>query len=476
MNRQITRLFGLVVLLCVVLIGWTSWNSVISAEGLENNPNNRRDLLRQEQVPRGLIVADDGARLAESRNVGNARDPRYVREYPTSSLFSHAVGYAFVDRGSAGVERYYNDDLSGQGDELESIFGDLGGEPVGDDLRTTLDPQAQRTALGALGGQAGSVVAIEPDTGAVKVMVSTPDFDPNEIPEQFEELNQAEGSPILNRATQGRYPPGSTFKVVTAAAALDTGKFNPNSVLDGSSPREIGGFPLENFGGQSFGSVSLTEALTNSVNTVWAQVGEQVGSKTLFDYMGRFGFGAKPPLDYPADEIQASGVFDRSKILSGNDPVDVGRVAIGQERLQVTPLQMAMVASAVANGGKLMRPHMGDEIVAQDGRVKARIRPQEMDEVMRPESAAQLTSMMTDVVNEGSGTAGALQGIDVAGKTGTAEVEGGAANQAWFIAFAPAGDPEIAVAVTVERTQGTGGEVAAPLAKQVMEQFLNGDG
>lgn len=475
MNTQITRLFGLVVLLCIALIGWTSWNSVISAEGLENNPDNRRALLRQEQTPRGLILADDGDRLAESLNEGSRLDPRYVREYPTDTLFSHEVGYAFVERGSAGLDRFYNDDLSGQGDDLENIFGDLGGEPVGDDLHTTLDPAAQRTALSALGTDAGSIVAIEPSTGAIKVMVSTPGFDPNQIPQQFEQLNRAEGSPLLNRATQGRYPPGSSFKVVTAAAALDTGKFNPDSVLNGTSPQEIGGFPLENFGGQSFGSISLTEALTNSVNTVWAQVGEQLGSKVLFDYMSRFGFNQRPPLDYPADEIQPSGVFDGQKLLEGDDPVDIGRVAIGQERLQVSPLQMAMVAAAVANGGKLMRPHFGDEIVAQDGRVKARIRPQKSEQVMEPRSADELTSMMTDVVREGSGTAAALQGIEVAGKTGTAEVEGGAANQAWFIAFAPAADPKMAIAVTLERTQGTGGEEAAPLAKQVLEQLLGDD-
>jgi len=477
MNRQIGRLFGLVVILFAVLVISTSWWSVFSAEGLEAMNANRRPLLRQEQVPRGLILAADDAALAESRNVASPEEPRYVREYPEGSLFSHAVGYSFVSRGNAGLERYYNDDLAGEGSEFESILDDLSEEgEEGEDLRTTLDPAAQRTAIEALGGQAGSVVAIEPDTGAVRVMVSLPDYDPNQVPQQFEQLNRAENSPLLNRATQGRYPPGSTFKVVTASAALDSGDFTPTTTVNGQSGISIGGTPLANFGGQDFGPVSLTDALTNSVNTVWAQVGEQVGSETLFEYMERFGFGRKPPLDYPPDEMQASGVFDGNKVLRGSDPVDVGRVAIGQERLQVSPLQMAMVAAAVANDGTLMRPHLADEIVARDGRVESRVRPQEFAEVMTSQSASQLTDMMSSVVEEGSGTAAALEGISVAGKTGTAEVEAGAANQAWFIAFAPADDPEMAIAVTVERTQGTGGEVAAPIAKRVLEQFLGDQG
>ncbi len=473
MNQGIGRLFAVAILLFTVLVVSTSWWSVFSAEGLETNSANRRPLLRQEQIPRGLIVADDGTELAVSNNVATPQEPRYVRDYPEGSLFSHAVGYAFVSRGSAGLERFYNDDLGAEEEEFESIIdGFTTSEEEGEDLRTTLNPVAQRTAIEALGGQAGSVVAIEPDTGAVKTMVSLPDFDPNSIPDQFERLNRDASSPLLNRATQGRYPPGSTFKVVTASAALDSRDFTPETTVNGETGIEIGGTPLENFGGQSFGPVSLTDALTNSVNTVWAQVGEQVGAETMFEYMERFGFGRKPPLDYPADEMQASGVFDGQEVLRGDDPVDIGRVAIGQERLQVSPLQMAMVASAVANDGTLMRPHLGDELVAPDGRVQSRIRPDEVADVMEPETAAQVGDMMSSVVEEGSGTAAALQGIDVAGKTGTAEVEAGAANQAWFIAFAPADDPQMAIATTVERTQGTGGEVAAPIAKRVLEVLL----
>jgi penicillin-binding protein A len=194
----------------------------------------------------------------------------------------------------------------------------------------------------------------------------------------------------------------------------------------------------------------------------------------MYRYMRRFGFNQEPPLDYPREQMVPSGVFEKGEILSTGAPVDMGRVAIGQERLQVTPLQMAMVAAAVGNGGELMTPHLVERVVAQDGRVTDRRRPREMSQVMSSRAAEQVGQMMSRVVEEGSGTAAALSGTRVAGKTGTAEVEGGTANQAWFIAFAPVDQPRMAIAVTVERTQGTGGEDAAPIAKRVLESLLGG--
>jgi penicillin-binding protein A len=194
----------------------------------------------------------------------------------------------------------------------------------------------------------------------------------------------------------------------------------------------------------------------------------------MLDYMERFGFERKPPLDYPPDQMDASGVFSRGRLLGSGSPIDIGRVAIGQERLQVTPLQMAMVAAAIGNGGRLMKPRLTDRVVAKDGRVTDRIEPDMADRVMSKQAAGQLGEMMGHVVEEGTGTAAALSGTKVAGKTGTAEVQGGAANQAWFIAFAPIDKPKMAIAVTVERTSGQGGTVAAPLAKQVLEVLLHG--
>jgi penicillin-binding protein A len=474
MNTAISRLFAVVVLLFTVLVIATSWSTVFGADGLDKNPKNRRGLIRDARVPRGLIRAADGTVLASNRRRGTPGNRFYTRIYPTGPLFSHAIGYSFIQFGQAGLEKSRDDDLTGREDEFKSIITQLeSNRRQGFDLVTTLDPPAQKEALSSLAGRAGSIVAIEPDTGRVRVMASVPDFDPNQIPDNKKKLDRAPGSPVLNRATQAQYPPGSTFKVVTAAAALDTGKFSPQSVLDGSSPKTIGGVPLSNFGGEQFGSISLTDALTHSVNTVWGQVGERLGKKVLYRYMDRFGFDRKPQLDYPPNQMHASGVFKGGdQLLTAGDAVDIGRVAIGQERLQVTPLQMAEVAAAIGNQGKLMRPRLTERIVRKDGRVKDRINPAEQARVMSPRAAGLLAQMMSRVVEEGTGTAGALSGIKVAGKTGTAEVANGQANQAWFIAFAPVDHPKMAIAVTVERTQGQGGTEAAPLAKRVLEVLL----
>jgi penicillin-binding protein A len=473
LNRQIGQLFVLFGVMFTVLVAFTSYWTVLDANGLEDNSANRRPLIEAQKVPRGLILARDGTVLARSRGSGRGDDRIFTRFYPPGPLFSHAVGYSFIERGRSGIEQSYDDDLAGREDEFETVLSGLENRKrEGSDVVTNLDAKGQRTAIDALAGRAGSVVAIEPQTGKVRVMASIPDYDANQIPDRFSELNRAPGSPLLNRATQARYQPGSTFKVVTAAAALDTGKFTPDSVVDGSSPKTIGGVPLNNAGGESFGPTSLTDALTNSVNTVWAQVGEQLGKSTMYKYMQRFGFNQKPPLDYPPQQIDSSGVFAGGRLLNEGDAVDIGRVAIGQERLQVTPLQMATVASAVANGGTLFKPRLVDRIVRKDGRVKRRIEPNLESRVISKKSADELTQMMGRVVEEGTGTAAALSGIKVAGKTGTAEVANGAANQAWFIAFAPIDDPRMAIAVTVERTSGQGGTVAAPIAKQVLQVLL----
>jgi penicillin-binding protein A len=473
-NARITNLFGLVVLLFAVLVGFTSYWSVFHAGALEANRANKRPLLEQQRIRRGLIVARDGTVLARNKVTGTGASRFFSRLYPDGSLFPHTVGYNFVSRGNSGLERSYDDDLTGKADEFETVLDELRGKKrEGHDITTALDPAAQRTALAALAGRRGSVVAIEPQTGLVRVMASVPGFDLNSVPDNFARLVRTPDAPLLDRSAQSGYPPGSTFKVVAAAAAIDSGRFTPDSFLSGKSPRVIGGVPLSNFGNEQFGDISLTTALTHSVNTVWAQVGERLGKSVMYRYMNRFGFDHKPAIDLPADELRASGVYStRGRLLTAGDAIDIGRVAIGQERLQVTPLQMAMVAAAIANGGRLMRPHIVEKVTDADGRTVRRIKPSEESKVMSEATASALGGMMSQVVKEGTGTAAALQGIDVAGKTGTAEK--GNANQAWFIAFAPVGAPRIAVAATVEQTTGQGGTIAAPIAKQVMETLLRG--
>ena len=478
MNRQITQLFGLFVLLFAVLVAFTSYWSVLDAEGLEDNPSNRRALIREQKIPRGLILAADGNTvLARSIPRGRGEDRIFTRIYPTRGLFSHPVGYSFIRNGRISLEQSRNDALAGEEDEFESIFTGLEGkEREGLDVVTNLSVAGTEAAVAGLAGRKGAVVAIEPQTGKVRVMVSIPEYDANLIPTEFGRLNSAPNKPTLNRTTQELYPPGSTFKVVTATAALDSGKITPESIIDGSSPREVSGVPLANAGGVSFGPISFTDALTNSVNTVFAQVGETVGRATLVEYMKRYGFYEDPPLDYPDTQMVPSGIINGDGEYV-EDGFDVGRVAIGQGGLEgeirSAPLQMAQVAAAVAGGGRLMKPQLTDRVVRKDGRVAERIEPDLQSRVMKPETAEQLTVMMSRVVEEGTGTAAALSGIRVAGKTGTAEVGANREfTQPWFIAFAPVDNPRMAIAVTVERTTGQGGTVAAPIARQVLEALL----
>jgi penicillin-binding protein A len=480
LNRQISYLFGFIVLLFAVLAGFTSYWSVLHAGSLKHEALNRRPILQQQQVPRGLILARDGTKLAVNRRVGSGQHKRYYRVYPQGSLFAHAVGYSFVSSGDSGLEKSQNDVLSGAADkQLSSFVEQLGGGPKeGDDVKTTLDPAAQREALAALGAQDGSVVAIEPSTGAVRVMANVPSFDPNKVPAELKQLNQGQGGSLLNRATQAQWPPGSTMKTVTSAAALDTGKYNPNSIVDGKDNVVISGVPLHNFGGESFGAITLTDALTHSVNTVYGQIGEKLGKSTMLRYMRRFGFQTQPPIDLPSQQVAPSGVLKPPRPLSAGDAWDVGRVAIGQEpHLFVTPFQMAMVAAGIGNGGRLMEPHLVDKVMKPDGRVREEVRPREQAQVMSEQSASELAGMMSNVVKAGTGTGGALQGIEVAGKTGTADNPKGG-NYAWFIAFAPVKNPKVAVAVVVEHTQQsqTGGEVAAPIAARVMRKLLDENG
>jgi peptidoglycan glycosyltransferase len=477
MNRPILRLYVLVLVLFALLVAFTSRWTIFDASSLRENPLNQRALLEQQRIQRGPILARDGTVLARS-----VRTPEgtYERTYPSGEEFAQAIGYSFpLSVARAGLERYRNGVLSAQSQsELQSILDQFQGRPEkGDEVITTLDPAAQQAALAALGSHQGAVVALEPSTGAVRVMASTPSYNPNALRSaaRAEKLKADSEAPLVNRAVQYGYAPGSTFKVVTATAAIDTGRFTPSSTLSGRNGIIVSGVPLSNDQNESFGQLTLTQALAKSVNTVWAQVAEQVGKPTLARYMRRFGFDAKPQLDYPADEMSASGEYDGKRLLQPTSPlVDVGRMGIGQDKLQVTALQMAEVAAAVANHGRLMVAHLTDRIVDPEGRTVERIAPRVQSVVMKPSAAAAVTSMMEAVVNEGTGENARIPGVQVAGKTGTAETEiGNALNNVWFIAFAPAADARVAIAVTVKGVPGYGATYALPIARRVMEVLLH---
>jgi peptidoglycan glycosyltransferase len=474
-NRSIRRLylvlaggFGLLVL----MLGW--WQ-VVAADDLKDRPGNQQTLEAERLIDRGRILSADGKVLAASRAVRVRGRRVFERLYPQGSLAAHAIGYTSSDRGRTGIESTYNRYLSGSFG-TEPLLQRLNlKEKRGADVTLSLDTRIQQAAEEGLAGRRGAVVAIDPRTGEILALASFPAFDLQQAVTDFDAI-PTEGSPFVDRATAGLYPPGSTFKVVTATAALESGEFTPDSSFDDTGSYSTPGGPIRNFGGEVYGRHDLATALTNSINTTFASIGDALGAATMGEQMTRYGFGERPPIDLPADEVLPSGRRDGGTLLpNGQEGMDVARVAIGQENLTVTPLQMAMVAAAVANGGTLMAPHLMTRIRDRGGDVVQTAGPKELGDVMDATTAAEMTGMMQSVVEQGTGTPANLSaaGVDVAGKTGTAESDDPNRNQAWFIGFAPAEAPTIAVAVVIEDTPGTGGAEAAPVAAQVISEAID---
>ncbi|HYP23057.1 MAG TPA: penicillin-binding protein 2 [Actinomycetota bacterium] len=489
MNPQIRRLFFVFAALFTAVIAMgTYW--LWRAPDLEARQGNPNEVVRQLTTKRGLVYASDGKTiLAENRRRKVQGRTWFLRRYPQRGLAAHVVGYSTIERSRIGIEESLNDYLTGSNANLSTLVDRVentlrGLTQEGNHVVTTLDARAQRVAMQALAGQCGSVVAIQPSTGRVLAMASTPTYDPNLIERNFRRATQVAApceptSPLLNRATQGPvFIPGSTFKIVTAAAALDSPRWSPESTFEDPGYCIEYGKRVFNYADQAgphvYGTVDFVEAVENSVNSVFCDLGKAMGARKLIDYAKRFGFYDNPPLETPEEERSPSGLYSKGKLFDPKDAnqVDPGRFAFGQERLLVTPLQMAMVAATVANGGVLMEPHVVDRIVSPERDVITKTKPDEIRRVMRAETAAALTPMMVQVVESGTGTAAQISGIEVAGKTGTAETGRSDENDTSFIAFAPADDPDVAIAVFLQNQDGTGGSTAAPIAKTVLETLL----
>ena len=484
MNHQITNLFRLCAIGFAVLISFTAYWQIWAADSLAVRQDNARLVYRQLQIKRGLIFAANGHTVL-ARNHKSTHDAQtiYTRRYPFGGLFAQVVGYNTVDQGRTGIELSYNDFLTSSNanlsTELQNLGDSLRGRTItGDNLITSLSLPAQRAAMAGLGQMRGAVVAIQPSTGRVLAMASTPTFNPNHVVTNFAKLNRAgSGAPLLNRATQGLYTPGSTFKTITATAALKSRKYTPTSPLT-PAPSCITVFvPLCNAGLESFAPLDLTDALTYSVNTVFARIGQDIGSQRLKNAMGEFGFFSPPPIDLPGDEVVSSGLYRNGRQIPQSTPIDVARTAIGQGNLAVTPLQMAEVAATIANGGVRMQPSVVDKAISPGGSTVYQQHPQAIERVMSNQTAQEMTEMMQRVVDEGTGTEAQIGNLSVAGKTGTAEIGAPGSNiyTSWFIAFAPGAPgetPKIAVAVVIDRTTQFGGQVAAPIAADVIRAYL----
>lgn len=479
MNVRISRLFTVLAAGLLALIAMTTYWQVWAKGSLEARQANVRLVYRDLAIDRGAIETADGVVLAASRPARIDGRRVFLREYPEGGLAAQLVGYSTLLAGRAGLERSLDPELSGSTSDLAGLrnaFDRARGDTVrGDDVVLQLRADAQRVAMDELAGRGlvGSVVVLDPATGGLLVMASAPTFDPNESLAPV--LDDAD-APLLNRATQGLYPPGSTFKVVTAASALDSGVVDPGTTFPGPACVESGGVELCNFRRRAWGEHDFGFALVHSVNTTFAEVGGELGRERLEETMRGFGFFERIPWDYPPEQTLPSGIYTRTgRPLPPDRPVDVPRLAIGQERLLATPLQMALVAAAVANGGSLIQPEPVLEVRRPDGSVARRPSPVILGEAMSTETAATLRELMREVVDDGTGGAADVEGLDVAGKTGTAETGGEGLNDAWFIGFAPSTAPRYAVAVLVEDVDGTGGDVAAPIAAAVL-RALTGAG
>ncbi len=473
MNRAISRVFIIAVVLFAALVVNLTWIMVVRASWFQDRPENRRSIAKELRIPRGDILAFDGSRVADSVR----RSGYYYRTYPQGTFAPQLIGYDSAQYGRSGIEAAMNDVLTGQSNVLgvqDWVDRILGRRPRGSTVRLTLVPAVQRAAQHALAGQKGAVVALDPRSGALLAVASAPAFSPASLETDWARLSVDRNAPLLDRATQGLYPPGSSFKVVTATAGLDTGQVSPTTQFVDTGTYVVFGGKVTNYNGEVFGPNDFTEALTYSINTTFGKVGNILGRKTLVASMQRAGFYTVPPIGLPSGQVAASGRYGKKGLLAPGafmNPLQVAWMAVGQEQLLATPLQMALVAAGVANGGRIMRPYYTQQIVAPSGTVVQRASPRLWRVSMKPATATILNGMMQRVVNAGTGVAAALQGIQVAGKTGTAE-RGDGTNLAWFIAFAPANDPKVAVAVTIEDTQATGGEVAAPLAAAVIKTAL----
>jgi peptidoglycan glycosyltransferase len=493
-ERQIRRLgVGMLVLFLALLVQ-INYLQVFAADRLASNEANANRLLKAEYaVHRGSILANDGTTvLASSRR--SSGDLRYQRRYPQGPRYAHETGFYSFVFGRAELELTFNSYLAGTAPELlPQTLTDLilGRDKQGATIVTTLDPEIQAAAEQAAAAEPGDVAiaVVEPSTGNVLALVSEPTYDPNRLASQdpaevraaWDELNADPDKPLVSRASDELFPPGSTFKLVTASAALENG-YGPDSLWP--NPHELD-LPLtdetlSNFGGGTCSGgaqITLAEALRQSCNVVFGQVGLTLGAEALADEARLYGFTATPGEDLvPFDIPWVSGVFPAPETFEQRTPA-IALSAIGQQDVAANPLQMALVSAGIANGGVLMRPRLVTEVRDPTGRVIAEFRPEEFSRPLSPENAAILTQMMVSVVQAGTGTAAQIPGVTVAGKTGTAQHGEGANPHAWFTAFAPAEDPQVAVAVIVLDggslgSEATGGQVAAPIARAVIEAAL----
>ncbi len=484
MNRPIRVLAVFCGLLFLALLLNANYVQFIDAEDLNSTSGNRRVVDEEFSRERGPVLVGEAS---VARSVASKDDYDYQRVYRQTQLYAHLTGYYSYVYGRTAIEDTANPILSGGDSRLfVDRVADLVGsqQPSGGSVQLTIDPQAQQAALEGLqalpGGPRGAVVALDPATGGVLAMVSTPSYDPNRLAshdfdaaaDAYDQLNKDDDQPLLDRTRENTWAPGSTFKLVTAAAALESGRYTPDTMVPGGPTLDL---PLtdrvlsndvESCGS---GDITLTMALAFSCNVSFGDIGLDLGNAALKEQAEAFGFND-------------GSYFDDLRLVASNYPDDAPGAltafsAIGQYDVAATPLQMAMVAGAIANDGDVMKPYVIDEVLSPDVELLERTEPEQLSEAVSSEVAEQLTTMMVSVVEDGTADEAAIPGVAVAGKTGTAERNEDLPPYAWFVSFAPADDPQVAVAVFVEnpdvpREEISGGGLAGPIAKSVMQAVI----
>lgn len=481
MNGPIRRLAVAVFGAMGALLLAVTWFQVVRADDLRSDPRNPRPALTERGKERGLIVTSDGTVVAQSVEEPDTRD--FERVYPEGEVFAHTVGYSSFVAGDSGLESVYAGELRSRRD---LTISDLIAAMLGRDLRPqsiemTIDATLQRAAFQALGDNRGAVIALDPRTGAVLASVSKPSFDPglllgSDAADQWEMLAVDEARPLIDRATKELYAPGSTFKTVVTATAIDTGLADPSTPFDDPAEFDLPGSTatISNFDGQPCNdgsSVTLLQAFVRSCNTVFADLAIQLGAEEIGITSAALGFNQEIPYAWPVPEA----VWPTDELV--DDPAALGQSGIGERNVRATPLHMAMVAAAVANGGVVPEPFLVDRLFDADGETVEETEPAELGRAMGPETASILAQMMERVVTEGTGRRAAVPGVRVAGKTGTATGSGDFSNP-WFIGFAPVGAPTISLAVLIEGSpasgeSATGGSVAAPVASEIIDTWLS---
>ena len=480
MIRQINRVTAAIIFLLLALIVNLSYLQVFKAGDLRNQAGNQRVTLTEYSRERGPILLASQS-IAESTPTVDAL--KYLREYSDGSTYASITGFYSLVYGATGIEAEANSVLAGNDsrffvDRLQQLFANR--EPKGGAIRLTINPDAQVAAMNALNGRTGAVVAIDPTTGAILALASSPSFDPNllsshdagDIQAQYEKLNADSKQPLLNRPLAMTLPPGSTFKLITAAAALESGQYLAESELPGPSQINLPGTDVQlgNWNRRSCGPgdvTTLQSALEVSCNTAFAWLGMELGSDAISEQAKKFGFESE-------FEVPMTAAISRFPV-DPNKP-QTAMSAIGQFDVRATVLQMAMVAAGIANNGVVMNPYLVSQVLGPDLTVLQNTNPSAFGRAMSIENAKILRDMMVGVVKNGTASNARISGISVGGKTGTAENTPGEPAHAWFVGLAPSEQSKVAVAVVLQNgggaTEVSGNALAAPIAAAVMRAVL----